>query len=715
MPRFPLAPLAAALAALTPSVMAAPTPALPIQIEADNADGVGQRNANASGNVVVTQGNQRLQADWMQLFADTDEIQAGDKTILDSGPDHLEGGKLKLHQADRTGELEQPVYTTRTRRGRGDALKLLFDGPDRYKLMQARYTTCGPGNDDWFLKAGQLDLDYTRNIGTARDGQIEFKGVPILYAPWLDFSLDGSRKSGLLTPELKVGGSNGIQLTVPYYWNIAPNRDATFSPRLITNRGIMLSNEFRYLEPTFAGTIEGDYINNDRRYGDKRWAFNLQHKQALAPGLTGLLNLQSASDDRYFADFGDRIAVASKTYLPREAVLSYNQPWWNLSGRVVKFQTLQQDAKNPVDTPYAQLPNISLNASPALPAPFRANISGELVAFRHPTKQNGDRMIFNPSLSMPLATSYGFITPKLGLHSTSYRLDASQGASSGHQSRTLPIFSVDGGLFFDRELNWFDTDLIQSLEPRLYYVRVPYRDQSKLPNFDAGEADFNFAQMFSENRFTGNDRINDANQLTVALTSRLFETYTGAERLRLAIGQRFYFQKQQVTLSSPARKENENSSDIIASIGGQPLPNWWVDSSWQYNQRDHRTQKTGLNLRYQPEPGHLLNVRYRYDRAPTPEVKQIDISGQWPIAKGWYGMARQNYSLEDRKALESLLGLEYNAGCWAFRMVGQRFVTSAQDAPTTLFFQLELNDVGRLGSNPLETLRQSIPGYSKLN
>jgi LPS-assembly protein len=248
----------------------------------------------------------------------------------------------------------------------------------------------------------------------------------------------------------------------------------------------------------------------------------------------------------------------------------------------------------------------------------------------------------------------------------------------------------------------------------LFYVRIPYRDQSQLPNFDSAITDLNFAQIFSENQFSGGDRINDANELTVALTSRIFDSLDGAERLRLSLAQRFYLTRPKVYLVQPGDSGGDfNASDLIASAGGHPAKDWWLDSAWQFNTREKRSQKLGLNLRYQPQAGQTLNLRYRLDRLT--DIKQIDISGQWPLGGGWNVLARENWSIRDRRSLEALLGLEYNAGCWALRLVAQRFVTSTQQNSSTFFLQLELNDLGRLGSNPLETLRQSIPGYAKLN
>ncbi|QNM96990.1 LPS-assembly protein LptD [Chitinimonas koreensis] len=724
MPRFKPLSLAVccALAALAGPAYAeepaaatppADAPAGPTVIHADQVEGIGQAETTARGNVSVEQDGRRIEAQWAKLFQDSGEIRAGDRTRMTQDKDVLEGGELYFKQESRTGELDAPNYRFGERAGRGDAVKLIFDGPDRYTLQQARFTTCAAGDDSWFIRARELDLDYSRNLGVAHHGTVEFKGVPLLYSPYLDFSLDGSRKSGLLAPSFDSSSSGGFELAIPYYWNIAPNYDATISPRIITKRGLMLGTEFRYLGERHNGVLSADVIGKDRVYGDERHALRFEHHQQLAPAWRTDLNVQAVSDDSYFADFGDRLAVASQQFLPREGTLNYNQGAFAAMFKVQRYQTLQDPARL-VDEPYARLPQLTANYSRVLAGPLRLDVASEAVRFANAwsaqggKRPEGDRYLAYPSVSLPIERGYGFVTPKLGFHSTRYRLDEGQ-----RYGRDLPVFSLDSGLFFDRETHIAGRDMVQSLEPRAYYVRIPYRDQSKIPNFDSGKADFSFAQMFTENQYTGSDRLNDANQLTLALTSRLFEADNGVERARFAVGQRFYFEPQRVTLGEAARGDDVTASDVIVTAGGQPFDAWWLDAATQYDRDAHRTSKATFNLRYQPDPGRLLNFRYRLDRFT--DTKQLDLSTQWAVTRNWQVLARHNWSIKDRRPLETLAGLEYNANCWAFRLLAQRYVTRGNDMQSRFFFQLELNDVGRLGTNALQTLRDSIPGYTKLN
>ena len=286
--------------------------------------------------------------------------------------------------------------------------------------------------------------------------------------------------------------------------------------------------------------------------------------------------------------------------------------------------------------------------------------------------------------------------------------------------RNLPIFSVDAGVAFERDFSWFGKSLAQTLEPRLYYLLVPQRTQNNIPVFDSGLADFNFATIFSDNTYSGVDRIADANQITAALTSRLLDPQTGEEYVRGMIGQRYYIARQNVTLpGEPARPGG--TSDFLAALSGRLMPNTYADTAWQYDPREGQTERFVVGGRWQPDFAKVLNASYRYTRdhsgitGGTPGIRQVDFSGQWPLAQGWYGVGRFNYSIREKKIIETVGGLEYNGGCWVGRLVLQRYATASGDTNTALFVQLELNDFSKIGSNPLELLARRIPGYGRIN
>lgn len=679
-----------------------PTESTPMFIEADRIQGHHDKELECFGDVRMRKLNESLFADYLLYNQETDEIFAKGNVRLKEKNDVMTGPELKLQMEDKRGYMETPHFELTENNARCDADKLLFEGKDQYRLKNVLYTTCPIGRDDWFLDVSDLELDRTAQVGTAHHAFIKFKGVPLLYTPWMDFPLSSQRKSGFLAPSVGTTNKSGGEITLPYYWNIAPNRDATISPRLMTRRGLQLINEFRYLEPAYNGEAHLEILPNDNITHTNRSFFSLLHNQALLPGLSGTLNLQKVSDDIYFSDLSTTVAATSQTFLPREGALIYTQPLWNITTRVQNYQTL-----GAVSPPYFRTPQIVLNASKPNVDGFDLALTTEYVHFGHPTLVDGQRLMLNPSVTYAMHDVYGYFIPKASLHITHYGLAST---TLPDTTRTLPVFSADSGLYFERDTSIFGDTFLHTLEPRLYYVYVPYKDQSQIPIFDSGEAALSFAQIFSENQFSGIDRINDANQITAAVTSRLVEPKTGIERLRATIGQRFYFKDQQVTLSTPAR--TRNYSDLLLALGGQITSAWFTDSLIQYNPEFNRMENATLSGRYQPRPGSILNLAYRYNRDA---LRHIDASAQWPLAGRWYGVGRFDYSLRDRIAVEALGGLEYNAGCWMLRAVVQRLASGTAQATNAIFLQLELNGVSKIGSNPLDLLRQNISGYTKLN
>lgn len=679
----------------------APVENAPIYLESDELQAREQNELEAWGDVRIRQRGQTMRADHLRYLRNENEVFADGEVELEQGSgDRLEGPELQLDLDTRVGRMPDVEFAVGETGGRGDADTLFFEGPDQYRLERARYTTCPVGVDDWYLRVNDLDLDRTANIGYARHSTVVFKGVPILYLPWMSFPLRKERKTGFLTPSFGSTDTSGLEFTIPFYWNIAPNRDATFRARVLSKRGVLLGSEYRYLDRDYYGQLDTEVLPSDKLYGKTRYAASLRHAQRFGQHWNLNLDLNKVSDTNYFTDLATRVAVTSQSYLPRDAILSYAEGPWAFSARVQKFQTLQGP---PV---YERVPQLLLSANKQFGG-FESNLYSEYVNFRHASSPNGKRLTIYPSLLYPMTSVYGYITPKIGVHSTNYDLD--QGTTAlPDRTRTLPIFSVDSGIFFEREFGFRDRNYLQTLEPRLYYVHIPYRDQSQIPNFDTAEADLNFAQIFTENQFSGGDRINDANQLTLALTSRFIESESGRERLRAAVAQRYYLTPQRVTLNTTAR--TRNSSDILAALSGQISDAWNLDATWQYNTSDNRSEKFNLGARYSPNLGRVINFNYRFTRE---SLREVDVSSQWSFGRGWYGLGRVNYSLQERKLLQALVGIEYNAGCWQLRVVGNRFRTGAQQDNNAIFIQLELNGLSRIGSNPLDVLRQNIYGYVK--
>ncbi|WP_088708824.1 LPS-assembly protein LptD [Noviherbaspirillum denitrificans] len=681
---------------------------LPATIRAEQMTGRPDREVFLERDVEIIRGPTTINADKATYHIVEDEVEAHGNIRMRRFGDSYTGEDLRLKIEASEGFVLKPTYHLQRNNAQGAAERIDFEGEDRATVYEGSYSTCEGPDPDWYLKSGKLDLDQAREEGVAHRTLVYFKGVPILAAPAMSFPLTDSRKSGALPPTIGTTNRGGLEVTVPYYFNIAPNRDVTLYPKIYARRGLQLGAEGRYLGEDYFGQTRFEYLPSDQQTKTDRYAITSTHTQFLAPGLAWTWNLNSASDDDYPTDFSRTITAAKQRLLLRDTALTYGTALWQASARASNFQVLQ-DPIVPIVRPYDRLPQVTFHAGKQDVNGFDWDVDSELTRFWHPTLLRGDRFLVNPRIAYPMIQPGYFITPKLSLHSTRYSLDSRTPVPNDNLSRTLPTLSLDSGLVFERDARFFGRDMIQTLEPRLFYVYTPYKDQTAFPNFDTAEADLSFAQLFSENRFVGNDRISDANQVTAAMISRYIEP-TGAERMRFALGQRFYFTEQRVTLGGA---RNESRSDLLLSAYGQLMQGLSVEGNVQYSQTLNSMSRANYGVRWQPAPKRVLNLQYR--RARLNNLEQVDVSGQWPIAERWYGVARMNYSLPDSKVAEGLLGMEYKADCWVFRIVGQRTPTATGLTNTALFFQLELSGLTRLGSNPLEALRANIPGYQLVN
>ncbi|MBC7779533.1 MAG: LPS-assembly protein LptD [Proteobacteria bacterium] len=685
--------------------------AVPVFVDADTISGRGQNEIQAEGNASLRKRGQVVFADFIRHNTTDGDVSAQGNVILVQRRNEVRGPYLFFNLERETGFMDNPVYVLTELGGRGFARRMFFEGEDRFRAEGGQYTTCGPENEDWYIRADELMIDQARNVGTARNASLMFYGVPIFYVPTLSFPLANERKSGFLAPTLSVSGRNGVEFSAPYYWAIAPNIDYTVIPRAMVKRGFQIGNELRYLDTSYRGEARFEVLPSDRIAREDRYLASLQHNHNFGPdrfggNWAGLLDLQKVSDDLYFRDLATRIAITSQTNLPREGLLARGATWGSFFIRAQRFQTLQ-DPLAPITPPYARLPQMQLNATQLDVFRTDLGLASEYVNFSHPTLPNGQRLVVNPNVTLPLQTTFGFIKPKLGLHATRYLMDE-QTTTIESATRTMPIVSVDSGLVFERDARFFGRDVTQTLEPRLFYSYIPFRDQSRLPVFDSALPDPNFVTLFQENLYSGSDRIADANQITAGLVSRAIDPGDGAERIRVGVAQRFYLQELQVTLPG-APERGRSRSDLLGALTGQLWRGWIVDAGLQYSTSLSSVERTIAGIRYAPEPGKVLNASYRYSRT---QLEQIDVSAQWRLGGGWTTLARYNYSLRDRTILEALAGFQYDDDCWSFRFVANRIAVATEQANTAFFIQIELGGLSRVGSNPLELLRRSIPGYT---
>lgn len=765
----PLTPLPAALGIETPVAEEKDEP-VPSFIMADRIEGAADEIAEADGSVELRKAGMLVFADHMTYRPLDDEVEATGSVRMEQSGAEISAPYLKIRIDEQIGFAENATYhivrdvknvfyndndvkvspdgqtntssgapvmlnvpygyglptrapKKRTAEANGQAGRIDFEGENQIKLSSATYSTCKPGRADWYLESAETHLDYDNNEGTAKNAALWFGKMPLFYSPIASFPLNGERHSGVLHPHFSTSTRTGVDFTLPYYWNIAPNYDLTLYPRFMSKRGFQLGAEARYVDYNFSGTTRLEYLPNDETAKRDRYGYRIEHRHDLGRGVSAYINWNGVSDDFYWQDLSSRLLQTSQTQLPRQVQVGYTpSPWLRTSLQVTRYQTLQVDSATPVTRPYFLEPQLNLiSYKPDL---FKTDFSmiGQYSRFTHvdTTKDQGDRFVLYPQLSLPIIHPAFQITPKVGLRMAKYSLDRRDPLNPNQPdsiSYALPTFTLDSTVILEREGDWFGKGFVQTLEPRLYYVNIPYKDQSSIPLFDTALSDFNFAQIFSENRYSGYDRVNDANQLTAAMTTRLLDGDTGAERLKAMVGQRYYFRPQQVAITGETTRQ-ANFSNLVAAINGLVAPKTYVDAAWEYNYRENVSERFSAGMRYQPDFGKVLSASYRYTRdslTNSATVDQIDLAGQWPISAKWYAVGRYNFSLKDSKALEVIAGVEYNADCWAVRVVGQRLAAVSGTPNETLFLQLELSDFGSVGSSPIRTLRRSIPGYGKTN
>ena len=692
-------------------------------LRADRLEGDEDR-VTAEGNVELRSRYETVLSDWLSYDVINDEIWAKGNVVIRRGFDWITGPELRFTRDTEIGFFKMPRFFVAEANANGSATEIRFTGPNHYEVTDATYTTCVAPNHDWYLKSEELEVDNLRKVGTARHASVYFMDVPVLQSPWLEFPLSNERKSGFLTPLFGSSGLRGIEASTPYYLNLAPNYDATLTPRLMTKRGLQVQGQFRYLlgDETAplgraTGEMNAEVLPDDRVTHDSRYLLAWKHNEQFTPWLAGFANVNKVSDNTYFSDLADRVAITSQKTLPRDVGLLATQGPWSLLARAQSFQTLQDPTAPPVTPPYNRLPQIlgTLRETDWLGLTW--NGMTEYAQFSQGAlTPTGSRLVLFPTVAWNRRGAAWFVTARASMHFREYDLDeATPMLPDRRPEVTVPIASLDGGLVFEREDRIFGTDIVETLEPRAFYVYIPFRQQGQTPAFDSALDDFSFLQLFSENRYLGNDRVGDASQLSLALTSRFIDPATGAERLRLAVGERFYFASQRVTLNEAPRLAGK--SDFLLGADGRLSDAWALTSLLQYNFDVSTVERFNAGVRYTPAPGRILSATWRFTRnqfdpgAGIEQIKQIDLAGQWPVTPHVTLLGRWNYSLVDNKTLEAVAGLEYNGDCWVLRVIGQRLTTNTQQTSTSVYVQLELTGLARVGTSPLELLRRSVPGY----
>ncbi len=605
----------------------------------------------------------------------------------------------------------------RIAQGRAKSLQRRADG--RIKLNNATYSACPPNEEAWEIRSTKIRLDPTEGIGRATHITLRFHDVPILYAPLFSFPINNKRKSGFLAPNFRQADNTGVEILIPWYWNIAPNLDATITPRYMSRWGTQIQGEFRYLNAIGNWQLDTEYlehnIENDSNTNDhsNRRFTRFHHKGKLRKGWTSLIDASSVTDKDYFKDFGDSLNIASITHLNRRAELRYQGNVNSMLFRIQRYQTVDKDIVAE-KRPYLRLPQITWNANyPKTHLGLKTDIRTEAVHFDREDSVTGTRIDLHPKLSLPFSSDSWFFKPTAAWRYTYYQLNnlidaGDTNINNSKISRNLPYFSIDGGLFFDRSRSRDGS--VQTLEPRIYYLNVPYKDQSDIPIFDSSQLDFNFSQLFRENRFAGKDRVADANQLSTAITTRFIDGPSGRELLRASLGQIVYFDDRRVFLNQGDDDDTSGSSDIVGELFAELKHDWVVKSNTQWNPYTSSTVRSSFLLGYRPSEDKVINIAHR---TITGNTEQVDISGFWPLKNNWKAIGRWNYALDTDKSIETTLGLEYESCCWALRFAARRYIADdGLDHDTNYFIELILKGLAPVGDNVGQILKSGVLGYS---
>jgi LPS-assembly protein len=688
---------------------------------ADHVTGRTDIEATFEGNAQLRRSGTTISADRLTYTQVDDTVIGVGSVRLTKDGAVMQGTQLQLKMDTSEGYLRNVQYSISAFLGKGFAEQIDILGPDVLRARKATYSTCDPLKPDWQLIADEMVLDQERQQGFAQSAKLYFKDTQIFAAPYFNFALGNERQTGFLTPSFESNSRFGLGGSVPFYWNIAPNRDATLTTRLMTRRGIQLGAEVRYLEPDSAGEFRYEVNPHDLVTGSSRQFASVKTQWSLPLSFNAALDARRVSDDNYLVDYGRNLTNASETRLPADFYLSRGFGLWNFQMRALKWQNILEARRSPS---YEILPQLKFSTEQEL---GRLNFNAVLDASRFEIepatgKAVGWRYVVNPSISYPIQTAAYFVTPKIGLHASAYQLDRNpDGATS--LRRAVPTFSIDTGLNFERDLIWRGGQFKQTLEPRVFYVKTPYRNQNQFPVFaDTANTDLNFASLLAENSFVGNDRIADLNQLTTLLVSRVLETKSGIEKFRVAVGQRLYFSSQRVTLSASELPRTDTRSDLLVAASGDIAPKVSVDAGMQYSVQTSKIPRANLSVRYWPSETKVINFAYRNSKSTN--LDQFDLSWRWKLNARWTTLGRLNYSLAnsgglptlsgraDRPGLvEAILGLEYDVDCWTTRFVLQRYVAADAKPTTQLFFQLELKGLGQIGNSPFDVLKRNIPGY----
>lgn len=692
-------------------------PDLPTNVKADQV--LYDRDAQLytfTGDVLFERADQNLRAQHVRYAQGSERVDLeGDISYRETGI--WLGAREGFLYLDRTrGRFEDVEFALEPGTAHGAAEVATLRSETETELERVRYTVCPAGDEDWWIVAKEIEIDREASVGVARHARLEFFGVPLFYSPYLSFALDDTRKSGFLPPKISYADDDGLDVTVPYYLNLAPNYDATLYPRLISERGLLMGAEARLLRPRYAADTYLAYMPEDSLYGDPRWLASAEIESRLLGPLSFEARGIRVSDDDYVDDFSSGPVGTGTTHLASYAVASYRRTRWMLRAQARTWQTIDP-AIAPANYPLQILPRIEYEfSSNPYGNGWDLGVDADWVNFGHPhpdLRDTGSRLDLTPRVSYRYEQLGYFLVPTLALQHTHYELERAQAnaALPDSPSRTAPIFSLDSGLFLERELSLGGRGLLQTLEPRLFYVYIPERDQTELPLFDTSEGLLSMSRLFTTNRFTGPDRLGDANQIAFGITSRILDRQSGRQYAKLGIGQIYYFDEPEVQLNGQTATQTRKLSDLLANFSASfGHVSGSLDLRW--DPYDGTTESAGARVSLQPGPGKLVNTGYRLTTGGT---EQAELSFIWPVKQGLAVLGGWHYDLDEQVTVDRFAGLAYRNCCWAARLVAREWldeILAPFEHNRAIMLQLEFSGLGATGEAVDEFLLDEISGYN---
>jgi len=663
-----------------------------ISVKARQFDARKMGMATAQDEVELRRADQLLTTELLQYDTQTETITMPGRVFYEDSVMYINGTSARYSFLDEGGSFLDVDYGLVGSSARGSATEVSVSSGDHSILHMLQFTTCPGETPEWMLKAKELDLDFEEGVGTVKGAQLRFFDIPFLYLPYMTFPIDDRRKSGFLYPYISTANDNGFEFSAPYYWNIAPDQDATLTPRYFTERGFMLTGEYRFITPRTFGELDFDYMPDDSKTGDARFHYRFAHTALFTPRWSSQFLIDRVSDDQYFQDFSNSLAAASRQYLRSRYGIYGSGRHWRLRTYIDDFQVVDE-AVDPLNAPYTRLPRVAFDLDK--PLGFQGLgllMDAELVHFDRDIGVTGTRFDFYPRFEWNIETRWGYMKPSAGYRYTAYDLNWQGLPRDEKPDRGTEILSFDTGMFFERDSKKGN---LQTLEPRLFYLYVPYKNQEEFPDFDTAPFTFGFSQLFHYNRYTGADRQSNANQLTLALTTRSINQMNGRELWSLSFGQILYFENQKVLSVDNEPILSENSSPFIAEFKLNLTNRLQARIGTQWDWQNSQFDVAVIGATYRAGNGMRLGAEYRYRRG---SVDQYDIRYYQPVNEAWRVMGRVNYSMLDNDLLSAEAGFEYDSCCWALRMVAKRFLRNREgDHRDAIYLQLILKGLGGFG------------------